>query len=89
MKASSFTGCRGCEQASLFPISRDKWGSCPLCIALAAGGAVIGWSFTLSFWLLYPDPLIKRVLVAVSLCFTAVLAVHVAAYRIRSAKQDS
>jgi hypothetical protein len=79
-------GCGNCHQASLLPISREKWGSCPFCMALAVAGSVTGWSFTLSFWLLYPDPRIITGMALLSLCFTLVLLLHLIAYGLRIAQ---
>jgi uncharacterized membrane protein len=89
MNQQNAAGCCGGRQASLIPIDRDKWGRCPLCIALAAAGAIMGWSFTLSFWLLFSDPRIVLGLAGVALCFTVVLALHVIAHLVRSARQNS
>jgi hypothetical protein len=81
-------GCCGGRRVDLIPIDRDKWGRCPLCIALAGAGAVMGWSFTLSFWLLYSDPRITLGLAGVALCFTVVLALHVIAHLARNARRS-
>ena len=89
MDLHNSSGCTNCHQASLLPISREKWGSCPFCMALAVAGSVMGWSFTLSFWLLYPDPRITAALASLSLCFTLVLLLHVIAYGLRVAKQTT
>lgn len=89
MTGAGSTGCKGCEQASLLAIGRGGWGGCPVCMAIAGAGVVIGWSFTLSFWMLYPDPSIPPILAAISLGFSALLAAHVAAYRRSATKQDS
>jgi hypothetical protein len=78
-------GCGGCHQVNLLPISREKWGRCPLCMALAASAAVLGWSFTLSFWLLYPDRRVALGLAGLAALFTVVLALHAVAHRIREA----
>jgi hypothetical protein len=43
----------------------------------------MGWSFTLSFALLYPDPRIVTGLVCLSLCFTLALLIHAVAYLLR------
>lgn len=89
MNPPNSSGCSNCHQASLLPISREKWGSCPFCMALAVAGSVMGWSFTLSFWLLYPDLRITTTLACLSLCFTLVLLLHVIAYGLRVAKQTT
>ena len=89
MNPHNSAGCGNCQQASLLPISREKWGRCPLCMSLAMAGTVTGWSFTLSFWLLYSDTRITTALAWLSLGFTLVLLLHVIAYGLRVAKQTA
>jgi len=83
MNEHASSGCGNCGQPSLLPLTKDKWGKCPLCIALALAGAVTGWSFTLSFGLLSPDKRIVLGSACVSLFFTVVLLLHAIAYRRR------
>jgi|GEM_PF-6876046 len=87
MNPHNSAGCGNCRQASLLPLRREQWGGCALCFALAMTGTVAGWSFSLSFWLLYPDTRIILSLACLSLCFTLVLLLHVIAYGLRAAKQ--
>ena len=82
-------GCANCKGMSLLPMRREQWGGCALCFALAMVGTIAGWSFTLSSWLLHPDPRITLGLGGVSLCFTLVLLGHVIAYRRRVANQTA
>jgi hypothetical protein len=89
MNPQNSSGCSNCHQASLLPISRENWGSCPFCMALAVAGSVMGWSFTLSFWLLYPDLRITAALACLAVCITLVLLLHVIAYGLRAAKQKT
>jgi hypothetical protein len=84
MNEDKSSGCGHCGHSSILPIKTDKWGRCVFCVALALAGTVTGWSFTLSFWLLYPAPRITMVLACISLCFTVVLLLHVIAYALRS-----
>src|SRR4051794_6215393 len=89
MNAQNPAGCCGDRRIDLIPIDRDKWGRCPLCMALAAGGAILGWSFTLSFWLLVSDQRITLGIAGAALGFTVVLALHVIAHRVRNARRRS
>jgi hypothetical protein len=83
MSQNNSPGCSSCKRPSLVPLRKDKWGRCALCMALALAGAVTGWSFTLSFWLLCSNKRIVLGLACLSLCFTLVLLLHIIAYRRR------
>ena len=83
MNEQGSRGCGSCKGMTVIPIRRDKWGKCAFCIAVAIVGTVIGWSFTLSFVLLYPHKQVVTSLALVSFCFTMLLVGHVVAYRRR------
>jgi hypothetical protein len=84
MNQHNSPGCGSCGRASLLSLKKNKWGRCAFCMVLALAGTIVGWSFTLSFGLLYPDKRIALVLACLSLCFTLVLFLHVFAYRRRA-----
>jgi hypothetical protein len=87
MHAHNPLGCGHCQQARLLPLHREDWGGCAFCMVLSMTGTVIGWSFSLSFWLFYPDVRLVMGLVGVSLCFTVVLLLHLIAYALRAKKR--
>jgi hypothetical protein len=88
MRVNHTADCGNCAKAALLPIRREQWGGCALCVGLALASTVIGWSFTLSFWLLSPaGTQVVLALTAVSLCCTVVLLLHGVAYGLRAAKQ--
>ncbi len=77
------SGCGHCGRSSILTLKPEKWGKCVFCVALALAGAVAGWSFTFSFWLLYHAPRITLGLASLSVCFTVVLLLHLIAYALR------
>ena len=70
----------------IVPVDKQLWGACPFCMAIAAAGAIVGWSFTASYWLFQTDTRIVYGLLTVSLFFSAILAVHIIGYRRRAAR---
>jgi hypothetical protein len=81
MTETKASACGTCGKDSLIPLRSAKWGRCSLCITLAVLGAVTGWSFSLSFWLVHPDPRVIMACVGTAACFTIVLVLHLIAYR--------
>lgn len=77
------SGCAGCGKATFISLRSEKWGACAFCMVLAVTGTIIGWSFTISFGLFYPDRLTTLTLALLSAFFTLVFLGHVIAYRRR------
>lgn len=73
--------CGGCGgKIALFPSRKGNvLGGCVACIATAALGCLVSWTFYLSFLLIAPDVVATRVLLAMALLCTGLLMAHGAA----------
>jgi uncharacterized membrane protein YjfL (UPF0719 family) len=77
--------CVPCAERRLNLVDSRKWGRCAFCVAVALGGAVMGWSFTLALSFTRVDTRILMVTAGTAGLFSLMLLLHVIAYVRRKA----